>query len=187
MRSAGASKVRYDFKGENTRDLPLHHRRAADLLQGLLRQQISPNRPSSRRWAPAPIRSAASSRASMWPMCRRPDYWAKDLPVNRGRYNFDEVRFEYFRDRTAGFEALKAGSSISRRISRRDLGHRLCHSAAQGRPPDQGRASGRNALGRAGLLHQSAGARNSRISGCARRSISPSISNGPTQSLLRPL
>jgi len=40
---------------------------------------------------------------------RRDDYWAKDLPVNRGRYNFDEVRYEYFRDRKAAFEALKAG------------------------------------------------------------------------------
>ena len=40
---------------------------------------------------------------------RRADYWAKDLPVNRGRYNFDEVRFDYFRERTAGFEALKSG------------------------------------------------------------------------------
>jgi microcin C transport system substrate-binding protein len=41
---------------------------------------------------------------------RRPDYWAKDLPVNRGRWNFAEIRFEYFRDRTAGMEAFKAGT-----------------------------------------------------------------------------
>ena len=40
---------------------------------------------------------------------RRADYWAKDLPVNRGRYNFEEVRFDYFRERTAGLEALKSG------------------------------------------------------------------------------
>jgi microcin C transport system substrate-binding protein len=40
---------------------------------------------------------------------RRTDYWAKDLPVNVGRYNFDEVRFDYFRDRTASLEALKSG------------------------------------------------------------------------------
>jgi len=37
------------------------------------------------------------------------DYWGRDLPVNRGRFNFDAVRFEYFRDRTAGFEAFKSG------------------------------------------------------------------------------
>src|SRR4030067_493535 len=40
---------------------------------------------------------------------RNPDYWAKDLPVNRGRWNFDKIRFEYFLDRTAGMEAFKAG------------------------------------------------------------------------------
>jgi len=40
---------------------------------------------------------------------RRKDYWAKDLPVNKGRYNFDNLTYEYFRDRTAEFEALKAG------------------------------------------------------------------------------
>ncbi len=41
---------------------------------------------------------------------RRPDYWAKDLPVNRGRFNFDEVRYEYYRDRTLELESLKAGA-----------------------------------------------------------------------------
>jgi len=40
---------------------------------------------------------------------RREDYWAKDLPVNKGRFNFAELRYEYFRDRIAEFEALKAG------------------------------------------------------------------------------
>lgn len=41
---------------------------------------------------------------------RREDYWAKDLPVNRGRFNFDRIRFEYFRDRPASLEALFAKS-----------------------------------------------------------------------------
>lgn len=37
------------------------------------------------------------------------DWWAQDLPIVRGLYNFDEITFEYFRDSTAGFEAFKAG------------------------------------------------------------------------------
>lgn len=41
---------------------------------------------------------------------RVPGYWAKDLPVNRGRWNFERIRYEYFRDRTAGFEAFTAGA-----------------------------------------------------------------------------
>ncbi len=40
---------------------------------------------------------------------RRPDYWGRDLPVNRGRFNFDRLVAEYFRDFTAAFEGFKAG------------------------------------------------------------------------------
>jgi microcin C transport system substrate-binding protein len=35
------------------------------------------------------------------------DYWGKDLNVNIGRDNFDELRFEYFRDPTVALEAFK--------------------------------------------------------------------------------
>lgn len=35
------------------------------------------------------------------------DYWARDLPVNRGRYNFDEIVFDYFRDDQVLYEAVK--------------------------------------------------------------------------------
>ncbi|MDX2265735.1 MAG: extracellular solute-binding protein [Hyphomicrobiales bacterium] len=37
------------------------------------------------------------------------DYWAADLPVRRGFYNFDELRFDYYRDQTVAFEAFKKG------------------------------------------------------------------------------
>lgn len=40
---------------------------------------------------------------------RNPDYWGKDLAINKGRYNFDRIRVEYFGDDTAAFEAFKAG------------------------------------------------------------------------------
>ncbi|MDP0929607.1 extracellular solute-binding protein [Paracoccus onubensis] len=40
---------------------------------------------------------------------RNPDYWGKDLPINIGRNNFDRLRFEYFDDYDAAFEAFKAG------------------------------------------------------------------------------
>jgi microcin C transport system substrate-binding protein len=38
------------------------------------------------------------------------DYWGKDLPVNRGRHNFDVVRYDYYRDLLVSSEALKAGA-----------------------------------------------------------------------------
>ncbi len=37
------------------------------------------------------------------------NYWSKDLPVNRGHYNFDDIRFDYYRDRNIELEAFKAG------------------------------------------------------------------------------
>jgi len=40
---------------------------------------------------------------------RDPDYWGRDLPVNRGRFNFDEIRYEYFRNDGALFEAFRKG------------------------------------------------------------------------------
>lgn len=39
---------------------------------------------------------------------RVPDYWARDLNVNVGKDNFDEIRYEYFRDDTVMLEAFKA-------------------------------------------------------------------------------
>jgi peptide/nickel transport system substrate-binding protein len=40
---------------------------------------------------------------------RNPDWWARDLNIARGRFNFDEIRIEYFRDAASLFEAFKAG------------------------------------------------------------------------------
>jgi microcin C transport system substrate-binding protein len=39
---------------------------------------------------------------------RVPDYWGRDLPVNRGQNNFDLLRYDYYRDSTVAIEALKA-------------------------------------------------------------------------------
>lgn len=41
---------------------------------------------------------------------RDPNYWGKDLPVNRGLYNFDEIRFDVYRDTSVAVEAFKAGA-----------------------------------------------------------------------------
>jgi microcin C transport system substrate-binding protein len=37
------------------------------------------------------------------------DYWAADLPVNKGQYNFDYIRYDYYRDDTIALEAFKSG------------------------------------------------------------------------------
>ncbi|MDR0723166.1 MAG: extracellular solute-binding protein [Treponema sp.] len=37
------------------------------------------------------------------------DYWAADLPINKGQYNFDTIRYDYYRDDTIALEAFKSG------------------------------------------------------------------------------
>jgi microcin C transport system substrate-binding protein len=46
---------------------------------------------------------------------RDPDYWAKDLFVNRGQNNFGRIVYDFYRDNTVAFEALKAGAVDLRR------------------------------------------------------------------------
>lgn len=44
--------------------------------------------------------------------CRNENYWAADLPVNRGTNNFDCYVYEYFTDEAAAFEALATGTFL---------------------------------------------------------------------------
>ncbi|HEY1723238.1 MAG TPA: extracellular solute-binding protein [Magnetospirillaceae bacterium] len=41
---------------------------------------------------------------------RDPNYWGKDLPINRGFYNFDTIRTDYYLDDTVALQAFKAGA-----------------------------------------------------------------------------
>ena len=46
---------------------------------------------------------------------RNENYWARDLNVAQGRFNFERIKYEYFGDDTIAFEALKAGDIDYRR------------------------------------------------------------------------
>ena len=102
--------VRYSFKGELTRDLPITvaelpiFSKAYYTKRDFAETTLDPPLGSG----PYVVGDLKQGRTIVYK--RNPDYWAKDLPVNRGRWNFDEIRFEYFRDRTAGMEAFKAGT-----------------------------------------------------------------------------
>lgn len=48
---------------------------------------------------------------------RMPDYWAADLPINAGFYNFNTIIYDYYRDDTVALEAFKAGDYDLRRES----------------------------------------------------------------------
>lgn len=38
------------------------------------------------------------------------DWWGAELPVSKGQWNFDTIRYEFYREQTAGFEAFKSGA-----------------------------------------------------------------------------
>ncbi len=102
--------VRYSFTGERTRDLPLF---VATLP--IFSKAFYANRPFDATTLEPPLGSgpyeiADFKQGTYVRYKRRDDYWAKNLPVNAGRFNLDELRYEYFRDRTAELEALKAGA-----------------------------------------------------------------------------
>ena len=56
---------------------------------------------------PYRIKSVDTGRSITYERVR--DYWARDLPVRRGQYNFDEIRVTMYRDDVPEFEAVKAG------------------------------------------------------------------------------
>ena len=101
--------VRFRFKGNQTRDLP---QRVAELP--IIPEHFYKTVPFEKAGLDLPLGSGPYKVGKFQQgryvrLMRRDDYWAKDLPINKGRYNFDELRYEYFKDRGAEFEALKAG------------------------------------------------------------------------------
>lgn len=102
--------IRFEFTGELTRDLPT-------IVAGLpvLSKAYYTKHEFDQTTLEAPLGSGPYLIADFRPGAqitykRRDDYWAKDLPINRGTNNFDEIRFEYYRDRTPALEGFKAGN-----------------------------------------------------------------------------
>ena len=104
-----AHTVRYDLSGANDRELPLTlaimpvlsraHTDAEDFEDQTLQIPVGSG----------PYKVAEVKPGERLVLERDPNYWAKDLPISRGLYNFDEIRIDYYRDATAMFEAFKAG------------------------------------------------------------------------------
>jgi len=101
--------VRFSFTGELTRDLPT-------IVAGLpvLSKAYYATRDFEQTTLEAPLGSGPYLISDFRPGAqitykRREDYWAKDLPVNVGTNNFDEYRYEYYRDRTIALEGFKSG------------------------------------------------------------------------------
>ncbi len=61
-----------------------------------------------------PYKVARFSFGSFVELERVADFWAAEKPAHRGRWNFDRVRYDYYRDRIAAFESFKAGATTYR-------------------------------------------------------------------------
>ena len=102
--------VRYTFTGTETRDLPLVVATLPILSKAYYATREFDETTLEPPLGSGPYRIGDYKQGTFVTFRRRDDYWAKDLPVNRGRFNFDELRFEYYRDRTAALESFKAGA-----------------------------------------------------------------------------
>jgi peptide/nickel transport system substrate-binding protein len=101
--------VRFDLSGSDDRELPL----ILGLMPVLPKHAIDPATFEDTSFRP-PIGSGPYLISDVDPgkrvtFRRNPAYWGRDLVVNRGMWNFDEVRFDYYRDANAQFEAFKKG------------------------------------------------------------------------------
>ncbi|WDG53647.1 extracellular solute-binding protein [Pseudomonas chlororaphis] len=102
-------KVLFKFKHKNNRELPLilgqlsilpkHWWEHRDFSKGNLEIPLG-----SGPYKVVEVKAGRSVRYE-----RVKDYWGKDLPINRGQFNFDVMATDYFRDNTVALEALKAG------------------------------------------------------------------------------
>ncbi len=108
-------KVRFEFNSNKNRDLPLliaslpiipkHFFKNHDFSKsnfGNNQESVFPLGSG-----PYKIKEAKQNRFIVYERVK--NYWAKDLAINRGRYNFDEIRFDYYRDNNVLLEAFKAG------------------------------------------------------------------------------
>ena len=103
------SEVKFIFKSNYSRDLPV----MVASLQILPQHYYSKVDFSKTTMVPplgsGPYKIAAIDAGKSITFERDPNYWAKNLPVNRGRYNFDKITYDYYRDNNVLIEAFKAG------------------------------------------------------------------------------
>ncbi len=105
----GDDAVRFDLAGTGDRELPL----ILGLMPVLPKHAVDPASFEETSFA-APVGSGPYVVAEVAPgrsvtLKRNPAYWGRDLAINRGFWNFDEIRIDYYRDDNAYFEAFRKG------------------------------------------------------------------------------
>ena len=107
--AVGPRSVRFDLSGSDDRELAL----ILGLLPVLPKHAVNPETFEETSFEP-PIGSGPYVIGVVNPgrsitLKRNPAYWGRNLPINRGSWNFDEIRFDYYRDANVHFEAFKKG------------------------------------------------------------------------------
>jgi peptide/nickel transport system substrate-binding protein len=101
--------VRFDLAGANDRELPL----ILGLMPVLPKHAVDvATFEETSMTAPVgsgPYRITTVKPGASVTLTRNPDYWGRDLPVNRGLWNFDEIRLDFYREANGAFEAFKRG------------------------------------------------------------------------------
>jgi peptide/nickel transport system substrate-binding protein len=101
--------VRFDFGATNDRELPL----ILGLMPVLPKHAVDVETYEETSLAlpigSGPYRVTDVKAGAQVTMTRDRDYWGRDLPVNRGLWNFDEVRLDFYRESNGAFEAFKRG------------------------------------------------------------------------------
>ena len=101
--------VRFDFGGVEDRELPLILGLMPILPQHATDIAGFEETTMAGPLGSGPYRVTAVRPGASVTLTRNPDYWARDLPVNRGLWNFDEIRLDYYREANGHFEAFKRG------------------------------------------------------------------------------
>jgi peptide/nickel transport system substrate-binding protein len=98
--------VRFDFGGISDRELPL----ILGLMPIVAEHAVDPATfEDTSMTAPlgsGPYRVTAVEAGRSVTLTRNSNYWGRDLPVNRGLWNFDEVRLDFYREANGAFEAF---------------------------------------------------------------------------------
>ncbi len=104
-----ARTVRFDLGGSNDRELPL----ILGLMPVLPKHAVGPETFEETTLKPligsGPYVISEVDPGRSVTLTRNPNYWGRDLAVNKGLWNFDSLRFDYYRDANAQFEAFKKG------------------------------------------------------------------------------
>jgi peptide/nickel transport system substrate-binding protein len=105
----GERTVRFDLSGSDDRELPL----ILGLMPVLAKHAVMLDTFEETSFQ-APLGSGPYVVTDVDPgksvtFKRNPNYWGRNLPINRGLWNFDEIRYDYYREANSHLEAFKRG------------------------------------------------------------------------------